>query len=465
QGDSPENNNTIGVSLSYGSQSAKSEQHHEQRMAQGSSLSAGGAMTVTATGRDGGGDIRLQGGQLKAGSDISFKARQDIHLLSALSHEKTEGSNSSQGGTVGVGIGVGQGGFGISVFAGINKGKGSESGNGTFHTNALLEAGRQLRLESGRDAILSGAQVKGETVKADIGRHLLMQSQQDSNNYDAKQQNISAGGSFTFGSMTGSASVNISRDKIQSNYNAVQEQTGLFAGKGGADIRVGEHTQLDGAAIASTATADKNRLDTGTLGFSDMHNEAKFSAEHQSIGMSSGGPIGGQFTGNLANSLLSGVNHSGQSSNTTKAAFSPGSLIVRNQSGQTQDIATLSRDAAHAHETLSPIFDKTKEQERLQQAGLLSDIGNQLIDIVRSEAAIGALNVANKKVENISAADRQEAREALAQGDNPNVAPTERQIRDHIRGNAYNEALADSGFGTGGGKLKALTAAVAAAQG
>ncbi|QWA11596.1 hemagglutinin repeat-containing protein [Sodalis ligni] len=465
QGDSPENNNTIGVSLSYGSQSARSEQRHEQRMAQGSSLSAGGAMTVTATGRGGGGDIILQGGQLKAGSDISFKAKQDIHLLSALSREKTEGSNSSQGGSVGVGIGVGQGGFGISVFAGINKGKGSEKGNGTFHTNALLDAGRQVRLESGRDAILSGAQVKGETVKADIGRHLLLQSRQDSNDYDAKQQNVSAGGSFTFGSMTGSASVNVSRDKLRSNYSAVQEQTGLFAGQGGADIRVGEHTQLDGAVIASAADASKNRLDTGTLGFSDIHNEAEFSAEHQSIGLSSGGPIGGQFTGNLANGLLSGVNRSGHSSNTTRAAFSPGSLLIRNQAEQRQDIAALSRDAEHAHETLSPIFDKTKEQERLQQAALLGDIGNQLIDIVRSEAAIGALNVANKRAENISEADRQDARDALAKGKNPNETPTDKQIKDYIRGNAYNQALSESGFGTGGGNLKALTAVVAAAQG
>ncbi|MEN3755062.1 hypothetical protein ABC733_27690 [Mangrovibacter sp. SLW1] len=33
---------------------------------------------------------------------------------------------------------------------------------------------------------------------------------------------------------------------------------------------MGNHTQLDGAVIASRATADKNRLDTGTLGFRDI---------------------------------------------------------------------------------------------------------------------------------------------------------------------------------------------------
>ncbi|HDW3097647.1 TPA: hypothetical protein RMI77_004551, partial [Yersinia enterocolitica] len=47
---------------------------------------------------------------------------------------------------------------------------------------------------------------------------------------------------------------------MHSSYDSVQEQTGIFAGKGGFDITVGEHTQLDGAVIASTATADKNTL-------------------------------------------------------------------------------------------------------------------------------------------------------------------------------------------------------------
>ena len=47
--------------------------------------------------------------------------------------------------------------------------------------------------------------------------------------------------------MTGSASLSASRDKMHSNWQSVEEQTGIFAGKGGFDVTVGEHTQLDGA--------------------------------------------------------------------------------------------------------------------------------------------------------------------------------------------------------------------------
>ncbi|NBC81722.1 hemagglutination protein, partial [Enterobacter asburiae] len=96
---------------------------------------------------------------------------------------------------------------------------------------------------------------------ADIGRNLTLASEQDTDSYDSSQKNASAGGSFTFGTMSGSASVNYSRDRMDSDYASVKEQTGIFAGSGGFDITVGGHTQLDGAVIASTATADNNRLD------------------------------------------------------------------------------------------------------------------------------------------------------------------------------------------------------------
>ncbi|EOC2278129.1 hemagglutinin repeat-containing protein, partial [Escherichia coli] len=161
--------------------------------------------------------------------------------------------------------GVGPGGPGFSLSASANQGKGSEKGNGTTHTETTVDAGNRLTIISGRDTTLTGAQAGGETVKVDAGRHLTLTSEQDSDRYDSKQQNASAGGSFTFGSMSGSASVSLSRDKMHSNYDSVQEQTGIFAGRGGFDVTTGQHTQLNGAVIASTATADKNRLDTGTL--------------------------------------------------------------------------------------------------------------------------------------------------------------------------------------------------------
>jgi ABC-type proline/glycine betaine transport system ATPase subunit len=41
-------------------------------------------------------------------------------------------------------------------------------------------------------------------------------------------------------------------------------------------------------------------------------------------------------------------------------AVSDGTIIIRDQDKQTQDVNDLSRDVEHANQTLSPIFDKVK---------------------------------------------------------------------------------------------------------
>ncbi|CAI1757357.1 Filamentous hemagglutinin [Serratia proteamaculans] len=467
QGADPANNNMVGISISYGTQSSTSTQNSGQSTAQGSSLTAGNNLSITASGngvKGQDGDITVQGSQLQAGKDVTLNANRDVNLLSAANTQYLDGKNESQGGTLGVGIGVGSGGIGLSVSASVNKGKGNEKGNGTTHTETTVNAGNQVGITSGRDTNLIGAQVTGESVKADVGRNLLLESQQDSDRYDSKQQNASAGGSFTFGSMTGSGSISLSKDKMHSNYDSVQEQTGIFAGKGGFDLTVGEHTQLNGAVIGSTATADKNKLDTGTLGFKDIHNQADFEVEHQSVGISSGGSIGSQFAGNMANGLLVGANNSGHDSSTTQSAVSDGTIIIRDQDKQTQNVSDLSRDVEHANQTLSPIFDKEKEQKRLQQAQLIGEIGNQAMDIARTEGAITATKAAKEKMNNVTDTDRKAAADKLAK-DKPGEVITAEDINAQIYQTAYNQAFSESGYGTGGKVQRAMQAATAAVQG
>ncbi|HIB8368641.1 TPA: hemagglutinin repeat-containing protein [Escherichia coli] len=455
QGADAGNNNTVGISLSYGSQSSKSEQQSEQTVAKGSTLTAGNHLSIQATGsgvKGVDGDLTIQGSQIKAGNNVLLQANRDVNLVSAENTSKLEGKNTSSGGSVGVGVGVGSGGWGISVSASANQGKGSEKGNGTTHTETTVDAGKQLTIISGRDTTLTGAQAGGETVKVDAGRHLTLTSEQDSDRYDSKQQNASAGGSFTFGSMSGSASVSLSRDKMHSNYDSVQEQTGIFAGRGGFDVTTGQHTQLNGAVIASTATADKNRLDTGTLGFSDIDNRADFKTEHQSTGLSTGGSVAGNFLGNMANNLLVGANHEGHADSTTQSAVSAGNITIRDTQSQKQDVADLKRDAAHANQTLSPIFDREKEQQRLQQAQLIGEIGNQVADIARTEGQI-----AGEKAKRDPAALNQARAELEAAG----KPFTEQDVAQR----AYNKGMAASGFGTGGKYQQAIQAATAAVQG
>ncbi|HHZ3560745.1 TPA: hemagglutinin repeat-containing protein, partial [Escherichia coli] len=144
QGADAGNNNTVGISLSYGSQSSKSEQQSEQTVAKGSTLTAGNNLSIQATGsgvKGVDGDLTIQGSQIKAGNNILLQANRDVNLVSAENTSKLEGKNTSSGGSVGVGVGVGSGGWGISVSASANQGKGSEKGNGTTHTETTVDAG------------------------------------------------------------------------------------------------------------------------------------------------------------------------------------------------------------------------------------------------------------------------------------------------------------------------------------
>ncbi|MGQ7557978.1 hypothetical protein ACTGYQ_11960, partial [Streptococcus suis] len=87
---------------------------------------------------------------------------------------------------------------------------------------------------------------------------------------------------------------------IHNNYNSTTQQTGIAAGAGGYQINVGNHTQLDGAVIASTADPSKNLLSTESLGVTDLSNQANYS------GGSFGGSVG--FSGSIGDQSNGGAN-------------------------------------------------------------------------------------------------------------------------------------------------------------
>lgn len=445
--------NAMGVSLSLTTQKSKSQQHAESDAVAGSTLNAGNNLAITANGKNKGansGDIVIAGSQLKAGGDTTLDAQNDILLSGAANTQKTSGKNSSSGGGIGVSIGAGGNGAGISVFANVNAAHGKDKGNGTDWTETTIDSGKNVTLKSGHDTVLDGAQVNGNKIVADVGHDLLMRSQQNNSDYDSKQTSVAAGGSFTFGTMSGSGYINASQDKMKSRFDSVAEQTGLYAGDGGFDITVGHHTQLDGAVIASTATPDKNSLDTGTLGFSDIHNEADFKTSHSGISLSGGGSFGDKFQGNLPGGMISAAGNKGHKEGTTQAAVAEGSLTIRDKANQKQDVADLSRDTEHANDSISPIFDKEKEQNRLNAVGMISEIGSQVADIARTQGDLNGLKAAQKET-----------------GATLPANATEKQRQDYLAKlrdtQAYKNVMVT--YGTGSDMQRGIQAATAALQG
>ena len=441
----------VGISLSLGSESSSSKQMQTQSVSQGTSITAANNLNIVATGSSGAndGDINVIGSKLQAGQDMLLAANRDINLLAAANTQKLDGSNKSGGANVGISFGVGSSGAGPSIFANANSAKGNEKGDGTTWAESTLDAGQKLTLKSGQDTVVRGAQANAQQVVAVIGRDLTLASLQDSDKYDSKQTSVSGGISATLGGGA-SGSLSVSQDKLKSNFISVQEQTGLFAGKDGYQVTVGNHTQLNGAVIASTAAAGKNLLDTGTLGWTSLDNQAKYSASHQSVSANTSGNAGSMFIGNMGSLLLVGANGAGNDSSSTSSAVSEGIVVVRNSGAQQQDVKTLSHDVEHANNSVSPIFDKEKEQNRLRQAQLIGEIGSQAMDIIRTQGSIEAAK-ALKDPQKL-----QDARLALVLAGNPD--PTDKEVANQVTNSVMFE------YGTGSNLQKAAQAVTAAVQ-
>ncbi len=82
----------------------------------------------------------------------------------------------SGGGEVGVALG---GQDFIAVYASVDIGKGHLDREAGKQQDAQLQAGQQLRFESGRDTTVAGARLDGQEVVGKVGRDLLVSSVPD----------------------------------------------------------------------------------------------------------------------------------------------------------------------------------------------------------------------------------------------------------------------------------------------
>ncbi|MCE1244340.1 hemagglutinin repeat-containing protein [Oryzomicrobium sp.] len=99
-----------------------------------------------------------------------------------------------------------------------------------------------IKIKSGNDTTLKGAQLAANHVTLDVGRNLTIETLQDRSQYESEQTSGGFGVSlcippFCYG--TSSASVNASDQSIKHNYQSAVGQSGIEAGDGGCDIKVG----------------------------------------------------------------------------------------------------------------------------------------------------------------------------------------------------------------------------------
>ncbi|WP_255212460.1 hemagglutinin repeat-containing protein, partial [Serratia plymuthica] len=378
--------NSVKVQLSVGASKSTSESELAQNQVRGSNLTAGGNVALVATGANGaGGDVHVSGSGI-TGNKVTLVAQNDVLLDAASNNREQTSKNNSSGWNAGVHISLGQE-TGIGASASGYQSKGASDGNSTEYVNTRVNARDELSLSSGRDTVLSGAQALGEKIKVDAGRDLSISSLQDTDDYHSWQKDSSAGASFTFGSMTGSASLSMSQTKIDSEYASVGEQSGLFAGDKGFDINVGKHTQLNGGVIASTADSIKNQLSTGTLGWDAIDNKAEYKASSSGFGLSTGGPTGGGL-----------AKEKGKASGTTQSAIAAGNIDIRDTAGQQQDVATLGRDTDNANGRIDKIFDEAKVKDNLAFTQGVTQLATQLVSDYGNKQMLQAQRAAAEKL-------------------------------------------------------------------
>ncbi|QDD92114.1 hypothetical protein CCZ28_17130 [Pseudomonas oryzihabitans] len=381
----------IKVSVNLSNSQSKHQSHESGQNVVGSSIAAGGDVSITAKGAGKDSHINIVGSDINAGRDVALKADGDINLVSAQNTAVQEGSNSNSGWSAGVGFNLGQkNGFTIDLAA--NKGWGDSKGHSVTQTNTHITAGKGVQLVSGNDTNIRGAVVSGDQVRADVGGDLNIASQQDRNDYKSRQQSASAGVSlcippFCYGASSAGGSV--SQQKIESTYASVIEQSGIKAGDHGFQIKVGGNTDLKGASIASSDKAvaeGKNRLTTGTLTHSDLENKAEYKGSSISLSGSystaahdkkgnvikdkDGKPVQDAAT-NLGTPIA--LSASGKDKSTTSSGISGGAITITDEAkqqaltGQTaeQAVAEVNRDVSSDRDgsnALKPIFDR-KEVE------------------------------------------------------------------------------------------------------
>jgi filamentous hemagglutinin len=171
-----------------------------------------------------------------------------------------------------------------------------------------------------------------------------------------------------------SAGGSASSSKASSDYTGVNGQSGLFAGDGGFDIRVGGNTDLKGAVIASTADPSKNYLSTGSLTASDLANEASGKASSASYSVSNdmlSGSKYGAAMGIIKNAMGEGSDSEGRSS-TTRSDIAAGTVVIGN--GDTTALDGMGRTATTPAEALQQI-----DLQKLQNNAAAEQIGKALV--------------------------------------------------------------------------------------
>ena len=357
-------NNAVGINISLGSTGWKDHAETVTEETKGSRITAGRTAAVIAKE-----DLAVKGSTVNA-QDIHLQAGNNIHILSSENKSTTIEDYKAKSGSIGASLS--KGGYGIG--ASYGKGKGQTEETILTHTPSDITAKDTVSLSSGNDTVIRGGTVKGNKVTANAGR-MSIESEQDKKNYKETGKTTGLSISYTPGSAV-SVSGGKGQTTIESTYESVTKQAGIYAGKEGYDIQVKNNTRLKGAVIDSQAEKEKNRITTGTLTWENIDNRAEYKASGKGISYTNGAGIPLNALGLLSNMVPTVKDKAGT---TTTSAVSKGTITIKDKENQKQDIEKLNRNTEDSLNKLKEIFDKKKIEEKQELIHMMNIVGNQII--------------------------------------------------------------------------------------
>lgn len=356
-GSSTANSARVGI----GSSHSKQTETGRQDMSLPAQLQAGRDVNLESVQ-----DLTLIGTQVQAQRDIHLSAGQDLRIHAAQNDSSYATRRKSGGGEVGLAVG---GQNLLSVYASADAGKGKLDRESAQQQEAYLYAGNHLNFSSGRDTKIAGAQLEGEKVTGRVGHDLLVVSVADTGKVSGKELDASLTASV---GLSGGASLSgsVGVGKTTGSTDWVENQTRITA-RDALDIRTENHTQLDGALIASNS--GNLKMNTNTLGFSDFKGHDKEHSWYMNVGAtySFGGDGGnadsdskggnaaktGVVDRNQANKdgsnqwNISGYNREKDRQQIVRATIGEGEIIVRSDAETGVDsLRGLNRDTSKAYE-------------------------------------------------------------------------------------------------------------------
>lgn len=353
----------ISVKIALGASTANSHADTHDDVTYGSHIRSQGDIAIAATN----GDLNVIGSQIK-GDNVALAASHDLNLLSQTEQHTQKQSGAHAGGQIGVSIGQTTG-----IFLSVNGGKAKAHGNGTTHAITTVDADGTLSLTAGHDAMLRGAQARGDTILANIGHNLTLESEQDTGDFASKQWEAGLTLVYGFSNTGAMVSGHYSQQQSDGHYASVTQVTGLGAGAGGYHIHVGNHADLTGAIIASKADPSNNYFSTGSLSYQDIQNHASYSSSGFGVGASYNSGVKGENKFSMAGTGLQAPTD-GSRDGTTQSAIAAGTLDIRNG-----DHTDISRDASWQNGQVAQ-YDQNRIQQRANLANEFVSTTTQIVD-------------------------------------------------------------------------------------